>query len=169
MRKINKINKNIIIGISIAVILIFGGIFIYIFLQKGKISQIETPKPTPQVEEIAESFKPGEIGEISEETKEKEIPPLPPVIFNTSGIISEIKTDRLIVQGSGLNFVDQKPRELTIIFTNSTIVNDSVKKSYYQGFEGLRNLKPGMKISIEGTENIRGKIEFEVSSLNILP
>lgn len=160
-----KINKNIIIGISMAVILIFGGVLIYTLFEKGKIPQVETPK----VEEVTEPFKPGEIGEISEEAKEKEIPPLPPVIFNTSGIISEIKTDRLIVQGSGSNFADQKPRELTIIFTNSTIVNDPVKKSYYQGFEGLRKLKPEMKISIEGTENIRGKIEFEVSSLNILP
>ena len=127
---------------------------------------VEKPKP---VEEIAEPYKPGEVGEISEEEiKEKNILPLPPAVFNTSGKILEVKSDRLIVQGSGSNFSDQKPRTLTLIFTGSTTVYDPKTKFISQGLEGLKYLKPGMEISIESPINIRGKIEFETSSINVL-
>jgi hypothetical protein len=127
------------------------------------------PKIVEKPEEIAEPFKKGEIGELTEEEiKEKNILPLPPAVFNTSGKISEVKSDRLIVQGSGSNFIDQKPRTLTLIFTASTTVYDPKTKFISQGLNGLKYLKPGMEISIESPINIRGKIEFEISSINVL-
>lgn len=121
-----------------------------------------------QTEEIPEPFKKGEVGEISEkEVEEKGILPMPLVIFNTSGKILEVKSDRLIVQGDGSNFVDQKPRELNVIFIESTTTLEPGQKVRYQGFTGLKYLKPGMEIAIEGAENIRGKTEFEASIINI--
>ena len=130
-----------------------------------------TPKieEKPKTEEIAEPYKPGEVGEIPEEKiKEEEIPSLPQIIFNTTGVISQIKSDRVIVQGSGSNFVDRKQRELTIIFTDSTITFEKGQKMEYQGLDGLSHLQEGMEILIEGEENIRGKIEFQVRTINIL-
>jgi hypothetical protein len=133
---------------------------------KKTVSPIVVEKPVP---EVSEPFKPGEIGEISEkEAEEKGILPLPPAVFNTSGKILEVKSDRIIVQGSGSNFTDQKPRELTLIFVDSTTVYDPKTKFISQGFDGLKYLKPGMEISIESSGNIRGKTEFQVSSINIL-
>jgi len=163
-----KINKNIIIGIAIAVILIFTSILIYAFLQKSKISQVEIPilTSTPQIAE--EVLAPGEIGEIKEtEIPEGvQIPELPPVIFNTAGTITEIKTDGLIVQGLGSNFTDQKPRELTLIFTDETITFELGQKVQYQGLEGLKHLKTGEEVNISSPENIRGKTQFIVDYIN---
>lgn len=162
-----KVKKKIIIGVLIIIILL--GVLIYVVLQKNKTSRVEPQVEIPLTEEVAEPFKAGEVGEVSEEEmKEKGISSLSPVVFNTSGVISEVKSDRLIVQGSGSNFSDQQPRELTLIFTDSTIINDPAKKSFYKGLKGLEKLKPGAKISIEGIENIRGKTEFKVSGINIL-
>ena len=136
---------------------------------------VTSPKPTPaKIEEESipfaeEALQPGEIGEIPEEKiKEEEIPSLPQIIFNTTGVISQIKSDRLIVQGSGSNFVDQKQRELIIIFTDSTITFEKGQKIEYQGLDGLLHLQEGMEILIEGEENIRGKTEFKARTINIL-
>jgi len=74
----------------------------------------------------------------------------------------------LIVEGDGFNFADQKPRELTIIFTDSTITFEKNREIKYQGLTGLKHLKEGMKILISGDENIRGKTEFKVRTINIL-
>ncbi|MCX6758959.1 MAG: hypothetical protein NT012_00075 [Candidatus Nealsonbacteria bacterium] len=166
-----KVNKNIIIGIVIAVILIFISIIIYAFWQKDKIAQVEVPAEVPvEVQTIEEILAPGEIGEIekTEIPEGVQIPELPPVILNTEGTIIEIKTDRLIVQGSGSNFTDQKPRELTLIFTDETITFETGQKAQYQGMEGLKHLKIGEKVNISSPENIRGKTQFKVDYINKL-
>ena len=158
--------------LTAALVLINIGIVIFwisffIRLPKPALPQIEE-KP-PLVEEIPKKLKPGEIGEITEEEiEEKGILPLRQIVFNTSAIISEVKEDRLIVQGSGTNFADREPRELTLIFTESTLTMKIAKEIKYQGFDGLKYLKPGMSILIEGAENIRGKTEFEARYIHIL-
>ena len=153
----------------ITVILVLFNIGIVIFWINFWVSLPKTtPTKTEQPSSAAGLFKSGDIGEISkEEAEQKEILSLPLVIFNTFGVISEIKTDRLIVQGSGSNFADKQPRSLTIIFTNSTETLTPGQKVKYQGLDGLKHLKPGMEIGIQGSENIRGKIEFRASIINI--
>ena len=125
------------------------------------------------VKEIAEPFKPGEIGEIKvkEETGQETplvTPTTPFIIFSTTGTILEVENDRLIVKGDGFNFADQKPRELTVIFTDSTVTINKNQMEEYQGLAGLKYLKEGMEILIQGEENIRGKIEFTARAINIL-
>ena len=168
---LSKTQQNILIILLILINLAIVIFWINFWLGEGlkKVTPPKIAEKPEQTEEIAEPFKPGEVGEIpEEEAKEKNISPLPPTIFNTSGIIQEIKEDRLIIKGDGSNFEDREPRELNLIFNDSTITSDSNRKITYQGLEGLKYLKPGMKVSIEGTENIRGKIEFKVSSISIL-
>ena len=68
-----------------------------------------------------EEFAPGEIGEPEEREKESALV-LPPLIFNTTGEVKEIKENGIIASGSGSNFTDQKPRELTLLFTKDTLL-----------------------------------------------
>jgi len=147
--------------------------------------KISTPSPAAKIPEtteeifkpgeVGETLKPGEVGEIPVSEKPKlpsgtqEPPGLPPIIFGTSGKIIEVKADRLIIAGSGSNFADRKPRNLTAIFTSSTITFEPGQEIKYQGLAGLEHLKVGMEISIEAEENIRGKTEFTARNINILP
>ncbi|PIS39722.1 MAG: hypothetical protein COT33_00360 [Candidatus Nealsonbacteria bacterium CG08_land_8_20_14_0_20_38_20] len=113
----------------------------------------------------SEEFGAGKIGEV--ETPEETLTvQLPQMISNTEGAILEIKEDRLIVQGSGSNFTDQKPRELTLLFTLETITFEPGQKIKYQGLEGLKHFKKGDKISISSPENIRGKTQIKVDYIN---
>ncbi|MBZ9578279.1 hypothetical protein KJA14_00205 [Patescibacteria group bacterium] len=123
-------------------------------------------KPASLVGEIPEELKPGEIGEPEE--GEGPLVELPSVISNTSGTIKEIQKDRLIILGDGSNFSDQKERELTLIFTNSTITFEPGQKIRYQALESLKYLKIGDLITISSPENIRGKTEFIVNYINKL-
>ena len=158
--------KNIIIGTLI--ILIF--ISVYIFWQKNKNNQVNVSNEVLLEDQIIENLDSGEIGEIekTEIPQGVEIPELPPAVFNTTGTITEIKTDRLIVQGSGSNFTDQRPRELTLIFTDETITFELGQKVQYQGFEGFKHLKTGESVNISSPENIRGKTQFKVDYINKL-
>jgi len=155
----------------ITVILVLFNIGIIVFwinfwIGLKKISPPKITEKPKQAEEIAEPFKKGETGEPKGE--EKPQIELPPVISNTSGAVKEIKKDRLIVLGDGSNFSDQKPRDLTLIFTDSTITFEPGQKIKYEGFEGLKHLKVGDQISISSSENIRGKTEFIVNYVNKL-
>jgi len=163
------LSKNIIIVTLI--ILVFASVYIfYILWQKIKISQVNVSNEVPAEGQNIDDLASGEVGEIkkTEVPEEVEIPELPPVIFNTAGVITEIKTDSLIVQGSGSNFTDQKARELTLIFTDETIVFEFGQKAQYQGFEGFQHLKTGESINISSPENIRGKTQFKVDYVNKL-
>jgi len=158
----------------ITVILILFNLAIIIFWINFWIGLKKVPpkiveKPVPKVEEIPEELKSGEVGELTEkETEERKLLPLDKTIFNTSGTILEVKNDRLRVRGSGTNFADRNSRELTLIFTDSTLTMKLGQEIKYQGLEGLKYLKPEMQILIEGNENIRGKTEFEARYIQIL-
>ena len=163
-------HKNIIIALIIfclILIVVFGSL-LYTFWQKIKFLEKEKITPIAQIIEL-EDFDAGTIGEISEkEIKEKNLEPLPPAVFSTTGTIKEIKKDSLIVQGDGTNFADQQARELTLIFTAETITFEPGQKVFYQGAEGLKYLKPGMEILVDSEENIRGKNEFQVKTINLI-
>lgn len=112
-------------------------------------------------------LKSGTVGETN--VDEPQNNPLPPAIFNTAGIITEIKNDRIVIAGNGSNFKDEAPRELNVVFTdNTTVFVSRDQKVKYNGIEGLQNLKVGYEISIEGAENIRGKTEFIGGTINVL-
>ncbi len=157
-------------------ILILGGIVFIIFCEVTffRLNKLKTPPPVSggkfiEPGELPENFKAGEIGKISdEEAKEKGILSMPQIIVNTRGTISAVQADRLIVEGDGSSFVDQQPRTIVIVFTDSTTTNDPAKKTFYTGLEGLKYLKTGMRISIEGAENIKGKTEFKADIVSIL-
>lgn len=121
-------------------------------------------------------LKPGTVGEVKDNDKKSSGEDsassfqLPPVVFNASGTITEIKSDRLIVSGEGSNFADKTPRTLNVVFTPETATfASSDQKTKYQGAEGLKHLKTGAKVLVEGDENIRGKIEFKARTINVLP
>ncbi|GEM_PF-2629877 len=162
----------ILIILIILIVLIAGIILNYIFSPRSQISQFQTPQTrtppiTPPIEEV---LQPGTIGETekSEILGEGSVVELPQVIFNTTGKILQIQSDRIIVQGDGFNFQDQKPRELTLIFTEETLTFEPGQKVKYQGFEGLKHLKIGGEIAISSPENIRGKTQFIVGTINKL-
>lgn len=156
--------------ILIVVVVIIGLLY---FLIK---EEDEVPEDLSE-EEVAEEDieqKPGDTGEVwlkDEESGEEErlvTPTIPPVIFSTSGIILEKKSDSLIIAGSGYNFADQTPRNLTCIFTDKTLTFTKNQVQRYSGQEGLKYLEQGMKVLISSDENIRGKTEFKIKTINIL-
>ena len=66
--------------------------------------------------------------------------------------------DRIVLRGDGFNFADGTPRDLTVIFTNSTLTFEKNHLISYLGFERIKHLKPGMKILIDSQENIRSNL-----------
>jgi len=168
------------------------------FRAEEKVGKEKIATPASETPEVKLPLQPGEVGEPKKLTKAEEeaawqklkekilsslpsptptqpsptvvptIASLPPVIFNTTGTITEVKADRIIVAGSGSNFVDQLPRDLNVIFTRETTTFSLGQTLQVQGFGGLKKLVPGMKISIQGDENIRGKTEFKARYINIL-
>jgi hypothetical protein len=166
IQSLSQTQQNIITVILILFNLAIIVFWINFWLGLKKIPPPKIVEKPKQVEEIATPFKKGEIGEPKE--GEKPQTELPLVISNTSGTVKEIKKDRLIVLGDGSNFSDQKQRDLTLIFTDSTVTFEPGQKVRYEGFEGLKHLEIGDQISISSPENIRGKTEFVVNYINKL-
>lgn len=123
--------------------------------------------PSPGIS-TQEEFKAGEIGEPETPEEKENAPSLLLLIVNTTAQVKEIKENGIIALGSGSNFVDQKPRELTLLFTRETLVGKIGSRNFQIGLEGLKELKPGMQILIEGDENIRGKTQFKIKTINII-
>jgi len=152
----------IAVVILLAVLVIVLGTISYLLW--SKVKKMEAEKITPKAEEIKpEDLGAGTIGEVSDQETD-----LPAAIFNTTGVIKEIKKDSLIAQGDGSNFEDGQQRELTLIFTAETITFEPGQKVFYKGLEGLKYLKSGMNILIDGAENIRGKTEFKINTINLI-
>jgi len=183
-----------IIFISLALILIIDiSIVCFIFSKKKEIRDIAKPlvlnmEPSqePSVSEEDTSFsagaESGEVGEMkdgelgddlmgedSENIENSVRPPdtvLPPVVFNTKGVIVSIEGSNIVVQGNGSNFEDQKPRVLIVKIISGTLIFEKGNIASYQGKEGLLYLLTGDQILIESSQNIRGKIEFPAAYIN---
>lgn len=125
----------------------------------------ENPATTPEQEA-------GDVGEVTVKNNDtgEEEPVVnretPSEIFNTIGEIVT-KGDNYIVIKSSNNFADQKEREVTCRFTSKTKVFNSDQSESYSGNDGLDHLSVGMKVLISSSENIRGKTEFNVKTINI--
>lgn len=161
--KIIKKNHLIVIVTLLVVVVVMGAL---LFQKQKTLEPIKPPLPLSSSVPANKVLEPGAVGETGENGTSSAN--LPAVIFNVAGTIKEIKSDGVTVQGGGSNFSDQKARELAVIFTASTIVFEPGQKVRYQGIDGLKYLKPGMKILIAGAENLRGKTEFEAKTINIL-
>jgi hypothetical protein len=157
--------KNILTIVLIIIHIVFILSWIYLFIQSKK-AVCPSSVSLPKAEEVADPLKAGQIGE----PKEGEIPEvqLPGMIFNTIGTILEVKEDRIIIMGDGLNFSDQKPRVLTVLFAQETLTMNLGSQDKYQGLSGFNYLKPGTEIIVESLENIRGKTEFLAGYIHIL-
>ncbi len=154
--------------------IIISSITINYIKQENIKAKAQTQRPLGQPTE--EILKPGGVGEVkginsgenTDSTSQNF--QIPPVIFNTMGTISEIKSDRLIVKGDGSNFADGGARDLSAFFTVQTTVfiKSDQEIIKYVGFEGLKYLKAGNNILMEGEENLRGKTQFVTKTINIL-
>jgi len=162
--------KSLILILIIAVIITLFSYYFFIFKKEEKILSL----PSGPVITFPQQLGAGKVGEVmvKEEETGREIPlvsaTLPPAIFSTTGIITEIKENSLIVSGSGTNFADGLPRDLTLIITFETITFNKNQSLSWKGNEGLKHLKAGMKILIGSDENIRGKTDFRVKTINII-
>ena len=138
-------------------------------------SQNKAYVPAPEKQEVPDVLKAGQVGEVkaagngSGDTGSTGSNQLPPIVFNASGTITDIKSDRLIVKGDGSNFEDGVSRTLNVIFTpQATTFVSQDQKTKYQGLEGLNHLKVGDELLIDAAENIRGKAEFKVGTINLV-
>lgn len=148
----------VIIGVTACFLgMKLGGVSKELELTKEELASC---KPAPE-EPLPEDLKPGTVGEDSESD-------LRPRVVNTWGKIKIIKEDRVVISGSGSNFADQNPRDLTVIFTDSTITREKESKAEYYGLKGLNYLKVGDTIAVNSVENIRGRTEFRASNITIL-
>jgi len=167
-------SKEYYILILILVTVLLGGIFVLTANQvpgKPEIVVQELPKTFLT---IADLLGKGGIGELEGEQEEEgsldghdPLQEFPSVVFDTSGRIEQVKSDHLVVQGSGSNFEDKKPRTLALMFNESTIVMKLGAKDKYFGLEGLEHLRSSMDILIQGEGNIRGKTKFTISYIYI--
>lgn len=117
----------------------------------------------PMVNFSGDKLSPGIIGELegaNTSTENSFVANFPEAIFNTSGKITDITDQTLVVEGSGSNFEDQQPRRLVVVFNSSTVVLRLGDNEKLYGFDGLNHLERGMNVLIQGQENIRGKIKF---------
>jgi len=168
----NLSKKYSVLFIILGIIII--GICLIYFL--GQVKKEENNKDLLSEKEIVSPIESeaGEVGEVKvkDETtgEEKSLvtPIIPPAIFSTAGTIIEKKTNSLTIAGEGTNFADGVSRNLTCIFINETLTFEKGQLKYYQGEDGLNHLERGMKILVDSDENIRGKIEFKVKTVNIL-
>ncbi len=176
MRKFQSCFKNPKIIIPVLAMIFVLGVIAAVEYQNQESRERTIPAALPQRAVSPEKVGAGKVGETKETLEGEEIiilpaelggPPqvLPPAIFNASGAIKEIKKDSLVVEGTGYNFADQKQRDLTLEFTDNTVTN-AQDKTRQIGFGGLAHLKVGDSITFESPENIRGKMEFEVSYVN---
>lgn len=172
-----KNKKYILLGFVIIALFIIEGVLVFYFT-KRLISPAKKEVVT-QSSILPDSMKAGEVGEIPEGKTLADVnpeaiknpvrsldTPMPPIVSDTKGKIISIGENTILVMGSGENFADQKPRELTVKFTQATITFEKGQSVRYNGLEGLKHLEIGQTILISSSENIRGKTEFTASYIN---
>lgn len=177
--QILKLKSNLKAVVVIVIVIVIVTIGLAVYLAWSGIEEEEIEEIAPVEKTIPEEMLPGEEGELEEgKTLEEVNPgaitmpvrppgtPMPPVVSDTKGEIVSIENDAITIMGTGENFEDQKARILSVKFTAETITFEKGQKIRYNGFEGLNYLKPGEKILISSSENIRGKTEFKASYIN---
>ena len=149
-----------------------GMVFGYLFMK----SNIEpAPAPIAKTEEIIkQELNIGVVGEITvqdEKTGEEKpivTPTMPTTIFSTVGEIKQTGEDFIIITSNGYSFADETAREIKALITEQTKIFSPNQADVYYGKDGLEYLYPGIKVLVGSPINIRGKIEFEVNTVNVL-
>lgn len=153
--------------IVIVLIIALAVLFYFLGRRAGKepeVSRLESEQRLNQPEYSPERLAPGEIGETEADLQQ---PGFANHIFSTVGRILETGQDYMVVAGDGSNFADGQARELRCRFADTTLTFDQAGEKY-QGIVGLAVLKPEMTVLVDGAENIRGKTEFELRTVNII-
>ena len=151
-----------------------GMIFGYLFMRSKIEPATVKPSNIESVVEVSEEMTIGEVGEITvkdEETGEDKslvTPTMPQTIFSTAGEIKEIGKDFIIIAGDGYSFADEAYRDVKCLITEQTKIFSPEQADVYYGKDGLKHLSIGTKILVGSPINIRGKIEFEVNTVNVL-
>jgi hypothetical protein len=158
-------NKKILL-IAGAVLLAVGASFLADYL----IDRSEEKKGAEEENVLIhspEEMGAGTIGEVK--IKDEELGEEKPIvsgetpaqIYTTDGNIQEVKENGIIVWGSGTNFADKTSRDLTVLVSEETIIyGQGVPFGGVKGLEGLKYLKRGDYIVVDGESNIRGKTTF---------
>jgi hypothetical protein len=170
-----KFNLKAFLIIFVAIVLVSSVIAFYLVRFSPEKEEADEQSTTT----LSEKMESGEEGEIEEGKTLEEVNPeavtspvrspgtaMPSAVFNTKGEIIELRSDSILVKGSGENFEDQKSRTLTVKITEETIVFEKRQESRYEGLEGLEYLNEGEEILISSSGNIRGKTEFEAGYIN---
>ncbi|MGI6340650.1 MAG: hypothetical protein ACOX0B_00395 [Minisyncoccales bacterium] len=163
-------NKKIIISLLILVILILGIVSFLKIIDKNPTLEVYVPVPEASMEigEVGLMEEGETLDVVNPEALENPVRPLdipaPRDIFHTSGVITAIQANSVIIKGIGTNFDDQKKRDLTVVIDENTTVNGV--KGDLKYFK--KNLKIGDEIAIEAPYNIHGKTEFLARYINII-
>lgn len=163
-------NKKIIISLLILIILILGIISFLKIIDKNPTLEVYVPTPESSMEigEVGLMQEGETLDVVNPEALENPVRPLdmptPRDIFHTSGVITAIQANSVIIKGIGTNFDDQKKRDLTVVIDENTTVNGV--KGDLKYFK--QNLKIGDEIAIEAPYNIHGKTEFLASYIKII-
>lgn len=164
-------NKKTILTVCILVIVITI-IFLFIKLtdRSNIVVQVYVPVPEPSMKVgttglIAEGETIGTVNPEALENPVRDLDmPVPTDIFSTSGVITTIQTNSIIIKGIGTNFDDQIKRDLVVVIDKNTSVN-GVKGNpdYFK-----KALKIGDNVLVEAGYNIHGKTEFLVEYINTI-
>ena len=155
-----------------AALIAIGMVFGYLFMKSNIEPDIVPVVKTQEV--IKEELDMGEVGEVTVQDKETgeekplTTPTMPSTIFSTAGEIQEIGEDFIIIAGNGYSFADEIPRDIKCFITEQTKIFSLERADIYYGKDGLEYLSSGMRILAGSPINIRGKIEFEVNTVNVL-
>ncbi len=165
--------SNKIILTIVAILLIVVVVWILVGLRVEKSRNIISQDGLSETEEArAQAGSEGEVFVFNED-EGKEVPlktgTMPIDIFSTSGVIKEVLNNGLIVYADGYSFADETPREVSVIFNDSTTVISSDRQVRWVGSSGLYHLTPDIQVVISSDENIRGKLKYEAKYINILP
>ncbi|MDD5231675.1 MAG: hypothetical protein PHC43_10125 [Candidatus Marinimicrobia bacterium] len=165
--------SNKIILTIVAILLVVLVVWILIGLRVEKSRNIISNDGLSETEEAkAQAGSEGEVFVLNESTGE-EVPlktgTMQPDLFSAAGVIKEVLSNGLIVYTDGYTFADETPREVSVIFNDSTIVMSSDRQVRWVGSSGLYHLTPDIQIVISSDENIRGKLKYEAKYINILP
>lgn len=130
-------------------------------------------EPTISPAPVTKELQMGKVGELEVETPSGEkvpliTPEIPGQIFSTSGEVLEIGENYLIILSDGQSFADRKQRKIKCLFDEATLSFSKDHTQRFYGKAGLSILRKGIKVLVSSRENIRGKIEFVASTVNIL-
>jgi len=94
---------------------------------------------------------------------------MPPALFNVQGTLTKLYDNGFAMETLGFSFADGQPREVEVLYQDTTVTTLPDGASRYQGLAGLSHLRINQLVLVESNENIRGKLKFKANYINLLP